>query len=98
MRKFFAAYNQYGSETSIGFANTWEVIAFTSKKARDEFVENSNDISFRKIKKKEIGYYVGGIKPYSGEGYRYGIRDGFMHVTPGYYSHVIIWTEGTLVF
>lgn len=38
MTTFFANTNSYGSETSVGFANTNTVISFSSRKARDEYV------------------------------------------------------------
>lgn len=66
--KYYAANNSYGSETSVGFANTWGVKVFASKKDRDEFVRNG-DLSARAIKKTEIGRYLGAVKPFSGKAY-----------------------------
>jgi len=39
MAKYYALYNQYGSETSVGFDNTNQAMAFNSRAARDAFVE-----------------------------------------------------------
>ena len=64
--KFYAATNSYGTESSIGFTNTWNVYAFNSKELRNEYVEQSTDISTRAIPKREIGEYIEAAKPFSG--------------------------------
>ena len=71
--RFFAARNQYGSDTSVGFNNTWDVLCFPSRAARDRFVDdNSSDMSVRAITKKEVTLYLtmggqDGVKPFSGD-------------------------------
>lgn len=58
-KSFYAADNSYGSETDIGFSNTWYVIRFASKAARDELVSASTKRSTRVIKAAEINAYGG---------------------------------------
>lgn len=69
--KFYAAMNDYGSDTSIGFSNTWTVYVFTNRAARDKFLaENDSNMSARAITKREITNYVNGEpKPFSGQYY-----------------------------
>jgi hypothetical protein len=55
--KYYAACNRYSSETSVGFANTWYVETFTSRKTRDYFVKNATDRATRKITAKEVKKY-----------------------------------------
>jgi len=57
MRHYYAADNYYGSETSVGFANTWYVLAFRSKKERDDYVSASHNLSARAIKSSEVKKY-----------------------------------------
>lgn len=56
-KNYYAADNFYGSETDLGFSNTWYVIAFPDAKARDEFVASSRRRSTRSIKASEISGY-----------------------------------------
>jgi len=56
-KQYYAADNHYGNESSIGFANTWYVLAFASKAARDDFVDGSDKASTRAIKASEIKQY-----------------------------------------
>lgn len=37
-KTYYAQVNAYGSETDIGFANTWSVLAFDSASLRDAWV------------------------------------------------------------
>jgi len=39
---YYAAVNAYGSETSPGFANTWDVVAFNTKRDRDAYCDTDN--------------------------------------------------------
>ena len=57
MRTYYAADNHYGSETDLGFANTWYVISFASKAARDAYVANSEKRSTRAIRAGEVRQY-----------------------------------------
>lgn len=68
--KFYAANNQYGSDTDIGFSNTWYALAFSSKNARDTYVASNRSLAARKITRKELSRYIQGVpKPFSGERY-----------------------------
>lgn len=40
---YYAKANQYGSDTSVGFANTWYVAGFATKAARDAWVDAHTD-------------------------------------------------------
>ncbi len=57
MKNYYAADNRYGNETSVGFANTWYVIAFPSKDKRDAFVKKSWRVSTRAIRASEVRRY-----------------------------------------
>ena len=37
--RYYAQFNSHGSDTSVGFANTWQVASFATKAARDAWVE-----------------------------------------------------------
>jgi hypothetical protein len=52
---YYAETNHYGNETSVGFANTWLVLAFESKAERDAFVESheNKNLSTAAITRKE---------------------------------------------
>ena len=54
---FYAATNSYATVTSIGFANTWNVIGFESKTMRDTFVNKATDIATRVCKVAEFAKY-----------------------------------------
>lgn len=64
--KYYAIENMYGSETSHGFSNTWQILVFKTKNSRDKYVENSTDITTSKIKKSELSGYTQYVKPFSG--------------------------------
>lgn len=67
---FYAAINTYATETSTGFANTWGVLAFETRAARDYYVNSRFDRATRTITRKEIPQYINGeIKPFSGARY-----------------------------
>lgn len=70
---FYAAVNNYASETSIGFANTWGVIAFESRAARDAYVAKATDLATRPILRSEIRRYIGEPKKFSGTRYMIGL-------------------------
>lgn len=68
--RFYAANNDYGTETSIGFSNTWAVLAFGTRQARDHYVAQSNSLAARAIKRKEVTRYINRTPaPFSGEHY-----------------------------
>lgn len=56
---FYVAENHYSSETSIGFANTWYVVGFATRAARDAHVAQAKDMATRAIKAAEIRLYGG---------------------------------------
>jgi hypothetical protein len=54
---FYAAVNSYGTETSVGFANTWRALGFKTRQMRDAFVGRAKDMATRPIKAAELGTY-----------------------------------------
>ena len=56
--RYYVAENGYGSSTSRGFANTWNVLVFDSKSARDKYVAASNNITTQAIKRTEAPRYA----------------------------------------
>lgn len=69
-RRWYAAQNSYASECSSGFGNTWHVIVFDSKKARDNFVDSDYRVNTHSITKKEVTSYIhNSPKPFSGQAY-----------------------------
>jgi hypothetical protein len=52
-KRFFAKFSAHGSVTSHGFVNDTIVLVFNSKKNRNDFVKNSNNLSCRPIKASE---------------------------------------------
>ena len=65
--KYYAIVNLYGSETSHGFSNTWQILVFKTKNSRDKYVEKSPNITTSKIKKSELSGYTPYVKPFSGD-------------------------------
>lgn len=59
-KTYYAAENYYGSPSSDGFSNTWYVMAFGSKVARDEWVYGRDTLSARVIKRAEVMKYAPG--------------------------------------
>jgi hypothetical protein len=69
---FYAADNHYSRNTGVGFANTWYVLAFETRAARDEYVRTAAGMAARAILKSEVTRYATsggreGPKPFSGE-------------------------------
>ena len=58
MRNYYSAESVHGSETSFGFANDIVVSAWCSKKERDEYVSNSQNLSCQKIQRKQVTRYA----------------------------------------
>lgn len=58
MRRYYAANNYYGSPTATGFANTWFVLAFSTRVARDHYVQESGALPCRAIRREEVSRYV----------------------------------------
>ena len=65
--RYYAVSNQYGSSTSHGFCNTWNILVFSSKKARDNYVDQSPNITTQSIKRSELSLYTRPVTPFKGE-------------------------------
>ena len=92
--KFYAASNRYASETSVGFANTWFVLVFNSRTARDEYVQQARDLATRAITRRDVPRYADAHpKPFSGE--YIGILDDHQEI-PGYVGYVNVVTPHDL--
>ena len=94
---YYAAFNRYGDETGIGFANTWSVVAFDSRSARDAWVDirSHRDLSARPIKRVDIGRYLDGPpKPFSGLAYCWELScaqlSASMEDVPGFVGSIVI--------
>jgi hypothetical protein len=66
---FYAAINTYATELDTGFANTWGVLAFETRAARDEYVKGATDLATRSITKDDIKHYVRAVRPFTCERY-----------------------------
>ena len=76
-RYYYTRESAHGSSTSHGFANDTVVGVFDSKKARDEYVKNSKNLSCQAIRRNEATKEANiwsmtqncysGPKPFSGE-------------------------------
>lgn len=65
---FYALTNPYADAHSPGFRNTWQMHAFSSKAARDAFVESRDDAATRACTAREGIDYIrvsGGAKNYA---------------------------------
>lgn len=40
---YYAKYNMYGSDTSVGFAGAWQTVSFESRAARDAWIAQRRD-------------------------------------------------------
>lgn len=101
MTIYYAATNDYASSTDVGFDNTWNVIGFESKSARDSFVESCDDLATRAIAKREVTKYASNwhmarneyVKPAPFSGEYWGIQAvwGYDDNCPdGYAGHVMV--------
>ena len=66
MRHYYAATNDYADESSVGFANTWTVLAFANKRDRDRWVAAQTDLASRAIRKNDVKKYLDAPPPFSG--------------------------------
>lgn len=55
---FYAAHNHYSTPTSIGFSNTWLVLAFDTKANRNAWVDGNDGKAARAITRKDIPKFV----------------------------------------
>ncbi len=87
---YYAAINGYASDSDVGFANTWGILAFETRTARDDYVNQAPDLATRAIKRAEISRYIGSPKPFSGQRYMLGVpaRD-----IPGVRGEVYLGSE-----
>ena len=99
MTIYYAATNSYASTTSVGFANTWNVLGFHSKAARDAFVESRDDMATRAITKREVTRYASNYvlsrneynKPTPFSGQFWGLVSVYWQAEPdGYAGHVMV--------
>ena len=54
MKRFFCSESMCGSSKSYGFCNDTLVQVFRSKKDRDDYVRNSENLSCKSIKRSEV--------------------------------------------
>ena len=68
-KHYYVSYNHYGYTTSVGFTNTWDVLAFICKHDRDVFINtySAKNRSIQAICKKDIPKYHQAAKPFSGQ-------------------------------
>ena len=89
--KYLAAFNYYGNQTSMGFANTWKIYVFKSRLTRDTFVNalRETNITARTITRKDLSQYCQrSPKPFSGEAYV--ICDQDRNFGKGYLGYVTV--------
>ena len=55
---YYAGGSNHGTSSSHGFSNDWFVLAFSDKKSRDKYVEESENISVRSILRKDVTSYA----------------------------------------
>jgi hypothetical protein len=92
---FYSAHNRYASETRIGFANTWVIWCWETRKARDAYLAQCRDLASRPIRKKEIGQYLYAPRPFSGEAFRLNPSQTWCDDMPsGFVGEVDVSTEG----
>jgi hypothetical protein len=68
---YYAAINSYANATSVGFANTWGVLGFASRKMRDAYVKRATDMATCAITSKDVRKYgarLGQIDHYDATG------------------------------
>ena len=53
LKRFFSAESSHGSKNSYGFSNDTVVLAFDSQRARDAYVENSQNLSCVSIRARD---------------------------------------------
>ena len=61
-KMFYIAKNSYSNPTSIGFSNTWYVVGFPSRAARDTHVFECPNLATKAITASEIRKYGGSPK------------------------------------
>lgn len=92
MKKYYAIANQYGSDTSRGFANTSYVLVFASRSYRDQYVKNSESMAVEAIRKAEVTKWVSRAPThFSGE--RYIIASSINQQLDGCIGEVTVGTE-----
>lgn len=67
-RHYYLAINSYSTESSIGFSNTWRVLVYKTRTARDVAFDEHSGLGIKKITKKEISRYMSGRpSPFTGQ-------------------------------
>ena len=61
-KMFYIVKNSYSTPTSIGFSNTWYVVGFPSRAARDAHVFECPNLATKAIRASEIRKYGGSPK------------------------------------
>ncbi len=56
--KFYSAHSAHGSLSSHGFSNDTVVLIWSTKKDRDDFLQNCNNLSAQKINRNEATKYA----------------------------------------
>ncbi len=93
--RYYSAHNLWANETSIGFANTWYILAWESRKARDAHVkERCRDPASRAIKRDDIGKYI--HRPKASSGMRWSVVDCPYALYPGCLGRVLVTYGGQL--
>jgi hypothetical protein len=66
-KQYYAVSNRYGSSCSQGYSDTWYGLAFSDKKARDDYVSENEykNLAVRACKKANLGKYLEKPKPFS---------------------------------
>jgi hypothetical protein len=57
-KTYYALDNHRASETSKGFANTWFVLRFPSRRLRDDYIRRATSIAARPVTAREARKYL----------------------------------------
>jgi len=97
-RHFYSAESDHGSESSFGFCNDTTVLVWDSRAARDEYVNNSRNLSCRAIRRAEVTSEASNysrtdnrlIKPRPFTFDVWGIDDAFCEEAPGLIGEIVV--------
>jgi len=81
----YSLHNHYASETDVGLANTYYVLAWRDRASRDAYVSAQTDRCSAPVRRRDIGKYLSRPKPFSGEAFRL-VADGWDE--PGFVGEV----------
>lgn len=83
---FYAQYNVFGSDTDMGFANTWQVVGFATRKARDSWVaQHAGRVDVAAITKPQALTLAGRLQRMT-------------HRQGGYLAHAYFLTDDNITF